>query len=88
MVVQLSSLCKGVSAKVSKSSSRGSKWKSLVPGWCQMVFSCDEQLKKWLCHSVRSFVRLSVMKEFLKRKQDLLGVLSSPEEFQLCFKNV
>ena len=28
------------------------------------------------------------MKEFLKRKQDLLGVLSSPEEFQLCFKNV
>ena len=24
------------------------------------VFSCDEQLKKWRCHSVRSFVRVSV----------------------------
>ena len=28
------------------------------------------------------------MKEFLKLKQDLLGVLSSSEEFQFCFKNV
>ena len=37
---------------------------------------------------VRSFVSSIVMKEFLKLKQDLLGVLSSPEEFQLCFKNV
>ena len=33
-------------------------------------------------------VRPFVMKEFLKLKQDVLGVLSSPEEFQLCFKNV
>ena len=42
--------------------------------------------------SLSRFVRLSVcylvMKEILKLKQDLLGVLSSPEEFQLCFKNV
>ena len=37
---------------------------------------------------VCSFVSSSVMKEFLKLKQDLLDVLSSPEEFQLCFKNV
>ena len=37
---------------------------------------------------VTQFVRSLVMKEFFKLKQDVHGVLSSPEEFQLCFKKV
>ena len=28
------------------------------------IFSCDEQLKKWRCHSARLFIRSSFTKEF------------------------
>ena len=27
-----------------------------ISRFCRVIFSCDEQLKKWQCHSVRSFV--------------------------------
>ena len=41
-----------------------------------------------LTQFVSSLVRPLVMKEFFKLKQDVNGVLSSPEEFQLCSKKV
>ena len=45
---------------------------------CLYIFSCDEQLKKWRCHSVRPcfhpFFSFSV-----------LGVLSNPKVFKWCF---
>ena len=51
------------------------------------VFSCDEQLKKGRCHSVRPFVRscfrLSPFFSF-----SVLEVSSSAKEFQWCFKAV
>ena len=44
------------------------------------VFSCDKQLKKWHCHSACVFVCPFFF--------SVLGGLSSPKEFQWCFKKV
>ena len=46
------------------------------------VFNCDEQLKKWRCHSVCVSVRPSV--PFFSFS--VLEVSASPKEFQWCFK--
>ena len=57
----------------------------------KMIFSCDEHLKKWHCHSVRSFVRVSVRPSpfFLLVSLKFLLVLKSfngvSRKFQGCF---
>ena len=48
-----------------------------------VIFSCDEQLKKWHCHSVCPCFRPSLFFSF-----NVLEVSSSPKEFQWCFKTV
>ena len=50
----------------------------------QKTFSCDEQLKKWRCHSVCPFVLPSI--PFFSFS--VPGVSSNPKEFQWCFKAV
>ena len=48
------------------------------------IFSCDEQLKKWWCHSVRPFVR-SLVPFF---SFSVFGVRSALRKFQGRFKKV
>ena len=37
----------------------------------ELISSCDKQLKKWSCHSVCLFVRLSIPRDSFKPKKDL-----------------
>ena len=50
-----------------------------------VIFSCNEQLKKWRCHSVCPSVRPSVCPFF---SFSVLGILSSVKLFQCCVKHV
>ena len=58
----------------------------------QNFFSCDEQLKKWRCHSFRSLVRPFVMKEFffsLRSYKDVSrSLMGVSMKYQGCFMQV
>ena len=55
------------------------------------IFSCDEQLMKWGCHSVCSFVRSAPTKEFFLSLKSFNGVSRKFKgclKFEGCFKEV
>ena len=58
-----------------------------------LVITCDEQLKKWPCHSVcvsvrpyvLSFLLVSVETSTSGMSYSVIWIWSSPKEFQWCF---